>query len=189
MYDESILYYEISSYLSNFFVKTKNNDFNFDKFIQYYGAISYKSSQDVYKNFSDVGDFLWPYDSDKYVIKQTIEKIQEKSQISSPYLYIPQIEIMIKKNNNKQDKNDQSYIPSNISEPISTFLNMFSPFIAEFANLNWQISFMNIIEKSVLQAHATMILTKTLYTSKVFKYLKSLWHINLGVTNYIYISQ
>lgn len=48
---------------------------------------------------------------------------------------------------------------------------------------------MNMIEKSVLQIHSTMIATKTLRTFKAFEYLKSLWHIDSGAINHIYISR
>lgn len=48
---------------------------------------------------------------------------------------------------------------------------------------------MNMMEKNVLQAHSTMIATKTLRTSKAFEYLKTLWHINSSVINHICISR
>lgn len=188
--DESMLCHEMSSYLSNSLVETENNDFNFDKFIKDCEAISHKSSQDVYKEFSDVGDFPCPYDADEYVIEQTPEKIQEKLQTSSPHAYISPTETMVRRNDNEQDKNDQSYAHSDIFEPISAAVNMPSPVpLAEFADPNWHISFMNMMEKNVLQAHLTMISTKTLRTSKTFEYLKNLWHIDSGATNHIYISR
>lgn len=86
--DKSILSHEITFYLSNSFVKTKNEDLNFYKCIKDYNLISHEFSQDVYKEFNNVRDFLFLYNVNKYVIKQTSLKIQEKSQISSLYVYI-----------------------------------------------------------------------------------------------------
>lgn len=171
--DESVLSHEMSSYLSNSFVETENDDLNFDKFIKNYEAISHESSQDIYKEFSDVGDSPCPYDADEYVIERTPEKFQEKSQTSFLHTYISPTETMVRKNDNERDKNDQSYAHLDISEPISAAVNIPSSLLlAEFADPNWYISFMNMMEKSVLQAHSTMILTKTLRTSKAFEYLK-----------------
>lgn len=73
--DESMFSHKIFLYLSNFFVKTENNNLDFNKFIIDYEVISHESSQDVYKKFSSVGDFLCFYDADKYIIKRTLEKI------------------------------------------------------------------------------------------------------------------
>lgn len=82
---------------------------------------------------------------------------------------------MVKGNNNKQDKNNQFYAYSNIFEPTSAFENKFFPLLlAEFADPNCYVSFMDIIKKSVLWAYSTMILTKTLFIFKRFKYWKSL---------------
>lgn len=71
-YDESILSYEMSSYLSNSFVKIENDDLNFDKVIKHCEAINYESSQDVYKKFNNIRDSLCSYDSDKHIIEQTL---------------------------------------------------------------------------------------------------------------------
>lgn len=70
-YDESILFHEMfsflsnSCYLSNFlylfnsFIEIENNDFNFNMFIKDCKAVSYGFSQDIHKEFSDVGDSLY----------------------------------------------------------------------------------------------------------------------------------
>ncbi len=82
---------------------------------------------------------------------------------------------MVRKNNNEQDKNNQFYTYSDIFKSISAAVNIPSfLLLAKFADSNWHSSFMNMMKKNVLQAHSTMILTKILYTSKVFEYLKSL---------------
>lgn len=61
---------------------------------------------------------------------------------------------MIRKNDNERDKTDQLYTHSNIFEFISAVINIASPLLfTEFANSDYHISFMNIMEKSVLQAH------------------------------------
>lgn len=77
-----------------------------------------------------------------------------------------------------------------ISEIISVAINISSLLpLKEFVDPNWHISFMNMMEKNLLQAHSTMIFPKTLRTSKVFEYLKNLWHIDSGITNHICISR
>lgn len=55
---------------------TKNDDLDFDKFIMDCEAISHETSQDVYKEFSDIGDFPCPYNADEYVIERTPQKTQ-----------------------------------------------------------------------------------------------------------------
>lgn len=95
-------------------------------------------------------------------------------QTSSSHIYILPTETIVIRNDNEQDKNDQSYAHSDIFEPISTIINIPSPLLLEeFANPNWYINFINMMEKGILQAHSTMILMKTLRTSKAFEYLKS----------------
>lgn len=139
--DESMLSYEMFSYLSDFFVETENNDLNFDKFIRDCKMISPKSCQNTYKDFSDIGDSPISYDVDKYVIEHTPVKILKNSQNSFPHAY------MIRKNENEQDKNNESYTHSEISKPISVAVNISSSLLLEeFANLNWHISLMNIME-------------------------------------------
>lgn len=110
-------------------------------------------------------------------------------QNSSPHTYIPLNKIKVKKNHNEQDKNDKFYAQSDIFESLNAIVNIPSLFpLAEIDDLNWYISFINIMEKNILQAYSTMILTKTLHISKVFEYLKSLWYINSSAINYICIS-
>lgn len=67
--DESMLSHKMSSYISNSFIEIKNNNLNFDKFIKNYEVISHESSQNIYKEFSDVGDFSCLYDANKYIIE------------------------------------------------------------------------------------------------------------------------
>lgn len=135
--DESMLSYEMSLYSSNSFVETENDDLDFDRFIMDCKAISHESSQKVYKEFSDFGDSPSSYDADEYVIEQTPEKFQEKLQTSSPHAYIPPTKTMVRRNDNKRDKNNQSYVHSDISEPISTAVNILSLLLlAEFADPN-----------------------------------------------------
>ncbi len=122
--DEFMLFHEIFLYSFNCFIETKNNDLDFDKFIMDYEAISHISRQDVYKEFGDMRDFLCPYNTDEYVIKQTSEKSHEKLQTSSPHLYIPSTEKMVRRNNNERDKNDQLYAHSNISKAINATINI-----------------------------------------------------------------
>lgn len=99
--DESILSYKMFSYWSNFFIKTKNDDLNFDKFIKDYEAINNKSSHNIYKKFNDVRDFLYSYDANEYIIKQILEKIQEKLQILSFHIYIFLTKTIVKRNDNE----------------------------------------------------------------------------------------
>lgn len=173
--NEFMFFYEISLYSFNYFIKTKNNNLDFDKFIMDYEVINHISSQDVYKKFSDIRDFLCLYDADEYIIKQIAEKSHEKFQTSSPHICILSIKINVRRNNNERDKNDRPYAHLNISEAINATINIPSHFLlAEFANSNWHISFMNMMEKSILQVYSTMITIITLSISKAFKYLKSL---------------
>lgn len=62
-------------YLSNFFAEIENNDLDFNKFIKNYKTNSHKFSQDVIKDLNYIGDFLYGYHTDKYIIKQTFKKI------------------------------------------------------------------------------------------------------------------
>lgn len=55
--------------LSNSFIEIKNNDFNFDKFIKNYKVINHRSNQDVYKKFNNIKDFLYFYNTNKYIIE------------------------------------------------------------------------------------------------------------------------
>lgn len=68
-FNEFILSYEISLYLSNFFVGIENNDLNFDKFIKNCKTNSYKFNENVYKKFSNIRNFQYFYDADEYIIK------------------------------------------------------------------------------------------------------------------------
>ncbi len=47
----------MSLYLSNSFIEIENNNFNFNKFIKDCEMISHQSSQDIYKEFNNIGDF------------------------------------------------------------------------------------------------------------------------------------
>lgn len=69
--DKSMLCYEMSSYLSNLFVERKNNDLNYDKFINDCEVITHEASQDIYKKFSDDGDSPCFYNANEYIIEQT----------------------------------------------------------------------------------------------------------------------
>lgn len=73
--DESILSHKMFLYLSNSFIEIENNNLDFDKFIMDFQVISHESGQNVDKKFSDIRDFLCPYDADEYVIERTPEKI------------------------------------------------------------------------------------------------------------------
>lgn len=72
-------------------------------------------------------------------------------QTLSFYIYIFLIEIIVKKNNNEPNKNDQFYAYLNFFKPINITINLFSLLLlAEFGDPNWYISFINIIKKSLL---------------------------------------
>lgn len=68
-YDESMLSHKMTFYLFNFFAETENDNLNLDKFIKDCEVISHESIHDVYKEFSNVGDSLCLYDTNKYIIK------------------------------------------------------------------------------------------------------------------------
>lgn len=69
VYHKFILSYKISLYLYNSFVETKNNNFNFNKYIKNSDVNNYKSSQNSYENFSDLENFQCLYNADKYIIE------------------------------------------------------------------------------------------------------------------------
>lgn len=107
-------------------------------------------------------------------------------QTSSLYTYIPLIKTIVRKNNNEQDKNNYLNTYSDFSGLINTTLNLFSyHLLTEFVGINWHINFINMMEKSILQAHSIMILTKILHIIKAFEYLKYLWDIYSDATNHI----
>lgn len=66
--DEFILSYKMSFYILNFFVEIKNNNLNFNMFIKNYEIISHKFSQNVYKKFSNIGNFSYSYNINEYII-------------------------------------------------------------------------------------------------------------------------
>ena len=71
----------------------------------------------------------------------------------------------------------ESYSFSIISEIIRIAVNIPSFLSSEDdTDPNWHISFITIIEKSLLHSHSAIILPKTLPTSQAFEYLKSLLH-------------
>lgn len=84
-YHQFMLSYKIFLYLSSFFVKIKNNNFNFNSFIKDCEANSHKFSQNLYKEFNDIRDFLCSYNADEYVIEQTPKKIPKNCK---PHLLI-----------------------------------------------------------------------------------------------------
>lgn len=55
--------------------------------------------------------------------------MHEKSQAVSSYVFIPPTEIMVRKNNIEQDKNDKFYTYSDVSEAINTTINISSSFL------------------------------------------------------------
>lgn len=71
------------------------------------------------------------YDVDEFVIKCTPEKVQVELQTSSFFAHIHSTEIMVRKNNNDGDKNKEFYSLSQISEPITTAVNIPSTFSSE----------------------------------------------------------
>ena len=89
------------SYLSNFFIKTKNNDLNFDKFIKNYERIDNKSNHNIYKKFNDIRNFLYFYNTNEYIIKQILEKIQKKLYTLSFNTYISPTKTIVRRNDNK----------------------------------------------------------------------------------------
>lgn len=72
-------------------------------------------------------------------------------QISFFHVYISPNKIIVRRNYNNQDKNDQSYAHLDISEPITATINISSLLpLVEFADSNLHISFENIREKNIL---------------------------------------
>lgn len=142
---------KIFLYLFNSLIETENNYLNFNNFFNYSKINGQKFSQDDYKNLNDMENSLYFYITDEYIIEKTFKKFLEKLQTSSSHIYIYLIKIIIRKNYNKQDKNYQSYAHSNIFKHINIIVNILFTFsLAEFANLYWYISFINMIKKNIL---------------------------------------